>query len=110
VDRIVPLSERSKLTAEAAKLPSIALTRADLSTVHRLADGTLSPLEGPMGRDAWHRVLDEGVVVREGKRYAWGIPLSLPVTDAEARAIAAGGSAALRTESGELIAVLDDIE
>jgi sulfate adenylyltransferase len=43
---VVPLSERSKLVAEAAKLPSIALTRADLSTVHRLADGTLSPLEG----------------------------------------------------------------
>ena len=95
VDRVVPLSERAKLVAEAAKLPSIALTRADLSTVHRLADGTLSPLEGPMGRDAWHRVLDEGVVLREGKRYAWGIPLSLPVTDAEARTIAASGSAAL---------------
>jgi sulfate adenylyltransferase len=110
VDRVVPLSERSKLVAEAAKLPSIALTRADLSTVHRLADGTLSPLEGPMGRDAWHRVLDDGVIVREGKRYAWGIPLSLPVTDAEARALAAGGSAALRSESGELIAVLDEIE
>jgi sulfate adenylyltransferase len=63
-----------------------------------------------MGRDAWHRVLDDGVIVREGKRYAWGIPLSLPVTDAEARALAAGGSAALRSESGELIAVLDEIE
>ncbi len=110
VDRIVPLAERSKLSAEAAKLPSIALTKADLSTVHRLADGTLSPLEGPMGRDAWHRVLDEGVVVHGGRSYAWGIPLSLPVTDAEARALAAGGSAALRSESGELVAVLDEIE
>jgi sulfate adenylyltransferase len=110
VDRIVPLAERAKLAAEAAKLPSIALTRADLSTVHRLADGTLSPLEGPMARDAWHRVLDEGVVVNEGRHYAWGIPLSLPVTDAEARALSAGGSAALRSESGELVAVLDEIE
>jgi sulfate adenylyltransferase len=110
VDRIVPLSERAKLAAEAAKLPSIALTKADLSTVHRLADGTLSPLEGPMGRDAWHRVLDQGVIENGGRRYAWGIPLSLPVTDAEARAIANGGSVALRSESGDLVAVLDEIE
>jgi sulfate adenylyltransferase len=110
VDRVVPLSARAKLAAEAAKAPSIALSKADLSTVHRLADGTLSPLEGPMGRDAWHRVLDDGVVEREGKRYAWGIPLSLPVTDAEARTLATGGSAALRNEAGELVAMLDAIE
>jgi len=110
VDRVVPLSERAKLLAEAAKLPSIALTKADLSTVHRLADGTLSPLEGPMGRDAWHLVLDAGVIERGGKRYAWGIPLSLPVTDAEAAKLGKGGSAALRSESGDVVAILDEIE
>jgi sulfate adenylyltransferase len=110
VDRIVPLAQRAKLLAEAEKLPSIQLTRADLSTVYRIGDGTLSPLEGPMGRDAWHRVLDAGVIEREGKRYAWGIPLSLPVTDAEARSLGKGGSAALRAESGEVVAVLDGVE
>ena len=110
VDRVVPLSQRSRLLAEAAKLPSIAVTRADLSTVYRLADGTLSPLEGPMGRDAWHRVLDEGVILSGGKRYAWGIPLSLPVTDREVQAVGAGGSAALRAESGDVVAILDAIE
>jgi sulfate adenylyltransferase len=110
VDRVVPLSERSKLVAEAAKLPSIRLTKADLSTVHRIADGTLSPLEGPMGAEAWHRVLDDGVVVSGGKPYAWGIPLSLPVTDAEAASLARGGSAALRDEAGALVGVLDAVE
>lgn len=110
VDRVVPLAQRSKLIAEAAKLPQIALTRADLSTLHRLADGTLSPLEGPMGSEAWHRVLDEGVVVSNGRRYAWGIPLSLPVTNAEATKLAKGGSAALRDEAGELVGILDGIE
>lgn len=110
VDRVVPLSERAKLLAEAAKLPSVGVTKADLSTVHRIADGTLSPLEGPMGRDAWHRVLDDGVALSGGKPFAWGIPLSLPVTEAEARALGAGGSAALRSESGDVVAVLDEIE
>ncbi len=96
VDRVVSLKERSKLVAEAAKLPAMRLNKADLSTVHRIADGTLSPLEGPMGAEAWHRVLDESVVVQGGRRYAWGIPLSLPVTDAEAgnaRARRRGGAA-----------------
>ena len=110
VDRVVPLAERARFLAEAERLPSIRVSRADLSTVHRIADGTLSPLEGPMGREAWHRVLDEGIVAREGRAYAWGIPLSLPVDDAEASAAARGGSAALRSEAGDVVAVLDEIE
>lgn len=110
VDRVVPLSARAKLVAEAQKLPKIRVNRADLSTVHRIADGTLSPLEGPMGSEAWHRVLDETAIVCDGRRYAWGIPLALPVTDAEAGALASGGSAALLDESGVLVAVLDGIE
>jgi sulfate adenylyltransferase len=110
VDRVVSLKERSKLVAEASKLPAIRLTKADLSTVHRIADGTLSPLEGPMGAEAWHRVLDESVVVQGGRRYAWGIPLSLPVTDAEAGKLARGGAAALRDEAGALVGILDAIE
>jgi sulfate adenylyltransferase len=110
VDRVVSLKERSKLVAEASKLPAVRLNKADLSTVHRIADGTLSPLEGPMGAEAWHRVLDESVVVQAGRRYAWGIPLSVPVTDAEAGKLARGGAAALRDEAGELVGVLDAIE
>lgn len=110
IDRRVPLSARTKLASEAEKLPKIRVSRADLSTVHRIADGTLSPLEGPMGSEAWHRVLDETVVVSDGRRYTWGIPLSLPVTDAEARALATGGSAALVDEGGALVAVLDGTE
>jgi sulfate adenylyltransferase len=110
VDRVVSLKERSKLVAEASKLPAVRLTKADLSTVHRIADGTLSPLEGPMGAEAWHRVLDESVVVQGGRRYAWGIPLSLPVTDAEAGKLARGGAASLRDEAGELVGILDAIE
>jgi sulfate adenylyltransferase len=110
VDRVVSLKERSQLVAEASKLPSVRVTKADLSTVHRIADGTLSPLEGPMGSEAWHRVLDESVVVQDGRRYAWGIPLSLPLTDAELAKFARGASVALRDEAGELVGILDDVE
>ena len=112
VDRVVALSGRKALLAEAARLPVIRVARADLSTVHRIADGTLSPLEGPMGAEAWHRVLDEGVVLSgpAQRRYAWGIPLALPLTDAEAGALGRGGSAALRGEDGQVVAILDEVE
>jgi len=110
VDRVVPLKQRASFLAEAERLPAIRVLKADVSTVHRIADGTLSPLDGFQREADWHRVLDEGVVLSQGGRYAWGIPLSLPVSDGEARALSRGGSAALRDENGKVIAILDDLE
>ena len=110
VDRVVPVSQRKAFQQEAAGMPRVQVTPADLSTVHRLADGALSPLEGPMKQEAWDRVLDESVILQDGKRYAWTIPLALPVTDAEARAIRGGGSAAVVREDGTLVAIVDDVE
>ena len=110
VDRRVRLKDRTRFLAEAARLPSIGVTRADLSTVHRIADGALSPLAGPMSAEVWHRVLDEEVLLHGGRRWAWTIPLSLPVTDDEARRLAPGGAAAVRSEDGEIVAVIDGLE
>jgi sulfate adenylyltransferase len=86
------------------------VTRADLSTVHRLADGALSPLEGPMDGETWHRVLDEQRILVAGRPFAWTIPLSLPATDAEAAKLSRGGSAALQNEEGATIGILDGLE
>jgi sulfate adenylyltransferase len=110
VDRIIPLKERRRFLAEAEKLPSLRVTRADLSTVYRLADGALSPLEGPMDAESWHRVLDESVVLSGGRRFAWTIPLSLPVTDEEARRLAPGGAAAVHNEEDEVVAILEGLD
>ncbi len=110
VDRTVPVSKRREFSKEAAGHPKIVVSSADLSTVYRLADGALSPLEGPMKQGVYDRVLDESVILQGGKRYAWTIPLALPVTDAEADAISPGGSAAVVTEADELVAIVDDLE
>jgi sulfate adenylyltransferase len=110
VDRVVPLNERAKFLADAAGLPTVLVTAADLSTVYRMADGALSPLEGPMKKEAWELSLRDGVVLSGGKRYAWTIPLALPVTDAEASAIAAGDSVCVVNEAGDVVAVVDDAE
>ena len=110
IDRIVPLNQRSKFIAEASKLPSIRVSDADLSTVYRFSDGALSPLEGPMNEDEYNQVLDSSVIVRNGKRYAWTIPLSLPVTDEEAGTVTRGGSVAVVNASDEIIGIVEDAE
>jgi sulfate adenylyltransferase len=110
VDQIVPLKLRTSFLAEAGGLPSIRVTSADLATVYRLADGALSPLTGPMKKEAFDLVLAERVVLSKGGRYAWTIPISLPVTDAEAGSLAAGGACAVETEEGEVVAIIDDLE
>ena len=110
VDRLVPLKQRKAFIAEAETLASIRVTSADLATVYRLADGALSPLTGPMKKDAFELALNERVVLSEGGRYAWTIPISLSITDEEARTLVQGGACAVQTESGAVVAILDDIE
>jgi sulfate adenylyltransferase len=107
VDRVVPLKHRRVFLAEAERLPRLRVNKADLSTVHRLADGTLSPLEGPMDGATWHRVLEHRNVLVAGRPYAWTIPLSLPAEDDEAAAVPRGGSLAVVEETGAVVAILD---
>ena len=110
VDRIVSYKHKAAFLAEAEALPSIRVTAADLSTVHRIADGALSPLTGPMKRDVFQRVLDEKVILSKGRKYAWTIPISLPLTDAEAVGLKKGGACAVRSEDGAVVAILSDVE
>jgi sulfate adenylyltransferase len=105
VSRTVPLSRRKQFLAEAAGLPRLEVTRADVSTVYRIADGTLSPLTGPMDEETWHHVLDHDALEFGFRRYAWTAPISFPVTDDEARHLRVGHSAAL-VHDGDIVAVL----
>jgi sulfate adenylyltransferase len=105
VSRTVPLSRRKQFLVEAGGLPRIELTRADLSTVYRIADGTLSPLTGAMDEETWHDVLDQEALDYGFRHYAWTAPLSFPVTDDEARHLRLGHSAAL-VHDGSVVAVL----
>lgn len=107
LDLTVPAAERSAFLAEAAKLTKVPVSDADLSTVYRFGDGALSPLEGPMDRATYNRVLDEAYIEHNGKRYAWTIPLSLPVTSELAKSIKPGQKVALANTAGDIVAVLD---
>jgi sulfate adenylyltransferase len=79
VNRTVPAAEAAEFRRQAAGLKRVPISDADLSSLYRIGDGGLSPLLGPMDRATYQRVLDEEVLVREGKAYAWTIPISFPV-------------------------------
>ena len=103
----VPEAERQAFAAKAAALPKVPVSDADLSTVYRFGDGGLSPLTGPMDRATYDRVLDACHIEHGGKRYAWTIPLSLPVTQELAATLRAGQTVALTNSAGSVVATLE---
>lgn len=108
VDRTVPAGEVHDFVKKTAELPiKIPVTDADVSSLFRFGDGGLSPLTGPMTKEAFDRVLEEEVIVHGGKRYAWTIPISFPVEEALARSIQPGQSAALVDGKGQVLGSLE---
>ena len=107
VCRTVSAAEIDAFKTEAAGLTKVPVSAADLSTVFRLGDGTLSPLTGPMTSAVYHKVLDESVIESNGKKYAWTIPLAFPITAELAKTLKAGQKVALAGPDGEVAATLD---
>ena len=106
-NRVLPLTARKALLADAEGMSKISVTDADLSVVYRIADGTLSPLQGFMDEATFNRVLDrKNVAGHDGKDHAWTIPLSLPVTDAEAARLKPGTRAALVNAGGDVFGTI----
>ena len=103
----VSVEETSAFRADVASLPKIPVSAADLSSVYRFADGTLSPLKGPMDRETYDRVLAESVVVHNGKKYAWTIPMAFPVASDVAKTLGKGQKIALTATSGDAVASLE---
>ena len=86
--------------------PPIPVSDADLSTLYRIADGGLSPLIGPMVKTEYDRVLEEEVIERHGKKYAWTIPLAFPVSEERAKSLSVGTAYPLQNERGENVGVI----
>src|SRR5690348_11037202 len=106
VSLTVPAAEEAAFRADAAKLPMVLVSDADLSSVYRFGDGGLSPLTGPMDERTYHRVLDESVIEHDGRLYAWTIPIAFPVTAEVAPTLGRGQRVALTTSGRERVAVL----
>lgn len=106
VCRTVADADIAAFEAEAATLPQIPVSAADLSSVYRFGDGTLSPLTGPMDSATYHRVLDECAIEHNAKKYAWTIPIAFPVTADLAKTLQKGQKATLVGPDGNAAAII----
>src|SRR5438876_8123875 len=106
VSLTIPADEAERFRAAAARLPEVPVSDADLSSVYRFGDGGLSPLSGPMDEATYHRVLDECVIERGGRLYAWTIPIAFPVTAQLAQKLERGQTVALVNGTGAVVATL----
>ncbi len=107
INRTVADAAIADFLAEAQRLPQVSVSDADLSTVYRFGDGALSPLVGPMDSETYRRVLEESVIEHRGSKYAWTIPLSLPITAETARRLGPGQKVGLVNRARQIVAVLE---
>jgi len=107
VNCTVPADQAEAFKQEAGGLTKVPVSAADLSSVYRWGDGTLSPLTGPMNSAVYNQVLDEAVIEAGGQKYAWTIPLSLPVTAEQAGSLKTGEKVALINPDGEIVGTLE---
>ena len=100
------LVNRTVATLDKPATTPIPVSDADLSTLYRIADGGLSPMTGPMTKAQYLQVLEEQVIVVNGKKLAWTIPLAFPVDEALAKTLSPGTAYPLVNMAGEFVAVL----
>jgi len=106
VSRSVAGINAADFVSRLPKSTPIPISDADLSTLYRIGDGGLSPLNGPMTKEEYDRVLDEEVVISNGKKFAWTIPLAFPVDEETAKKLQTGNDHPLTNERGEVVGKL----
>ena len=107
IDRFIPELERKYLFSKAATMKSYNISTEDLAAFYRIADGGLSPLEGPMPEAEFHKVLDEECIERGGKNYAWTIPIVFPVSKRDAAGLEKGETVLVKNEFGFIVGTLE---
>ena len=107
VNRILPELEKDTLPEKLSTLKTYIISNSDLSMFYRMADGGLSPLEGPMDSRQFFRVLDEEVIEKNGKKYAWTIPIAFPVSKKDAEELEIRETVFVKNEAGEVVGTLE---
>jgi sulfate adenylyltransferase len=106
MNRTVSPDREAEFRREATGLSAVVVSDADLSSVYRIGDGGLSPLTGPMVKAVYDQVLRDVNITRNGKKYAWAIPISLPVTDEEATVLRPGKRVRLTNSAGATVGIM----
>jgi len=107
INRTLSEIEKEKILANAKDYKVYRIRDADLSIFYRIADGALSPLEGPMDSGEFNKALEEEIIVRNGKKYAWTIPLAFPIAGNDAAKLEPGETVAVHNEKDEIVGILE---
>ena len=97
VDLLVTGPEAESLEREAENRPKITVNERELSDLEMLAVGALSPLRGFVGERDYRSILDS-MHLENG--LAWTIPVTLSLTDEEAKRVGGADAVALVAEEG----------
>ena len=103
VNRIVPQEDREEFLEDLQKTKKYYISEGDVSIFHRMADGILSPLEGPMVGEEFYKVLEEEHIVRNVEKLAWTIPIAFPAKEDYAKSYKVGEKVAVISPSGEIV-------
>jgi sulfate adenylyltransferase len=97
-------TDADALAEEARNLPKLVVSPRELSDLEMLSVGALSPLTGFQGEEDYRTILDE---MHLANGLAWAIPVTLSLTDVEAKRLGGVDAVALLDgEGGDPLAVL----
>ena len=103
IDRTASADDRDRWLKEAPRLPKLPLSRREISDLEMIGVGAFSPLEGFLGQSDYESVV-EGMRLSNG--LPWSIPVTLSVSEEEAKALAPGRDVALVEDGGKPLAIL----
>src|SRR2546421_1476639 len=103
VNRFVPGGQREEYRRRASSLPTIRLSRRQISDLELIAIGAVSPLKGFMGKADYESVVTR---MRLSNGLPWSIPVTLPVGVDQAESARPGREITLADESGNPLAIL----
>src|SRR5919107_3215884 len=103
VDRRAPEEKRDELLRRAEGLARVTLNPRTLSDLEMISTGVFSPLTGFMVRDDYESVVDS---MRLANGLVWSMPITLSVSEEEAREIGEGEEIALATGDGQIVATM----
>ena len=107
IDRTLRGSLREAAREKAQFLPKIPLSRMNLADLEMIAIGAYSPLKGFMHRADYERVVEE---MRLSNGLVWSVPVTLAVSEEQARSLREGQEVALcEGERPLAVMVIDEI-
>ena len=103
VDRFIGTDQREETRRRASSLPTIRLSKRQISDLELIAIGAVSPLTGFMGKADYDSVVQD-MRLRNG--LPWAIPVTLAVSAQEAESARPGSEVTLAKEDGSPLAIL----